>query len=535
MSLNSNREYRDDLKRILKENKMWVKNPAAGRLSLMRAISNAIYFTETRHQEIHRMISTRLHFFLKNHPFRFSKMSDSETLQRFLSNPDLPEFTNMNLEIISTIFKKRFKLFYIEKNTLCSEIFYKKTRNYCSIFRFSENTFAASFDLGFKMSAIFAQDVVLSIVDSLMTGDKFFPKNANKGHFINFEYENQGMSIDSPLKFFDFSFNDSIISTEERENLKIISSSKFSSFDYKNYTNAQISELLATNKQSKAECQTKKLEKLKLIKIKNVDFRDHKSKKIVEFSRKVVEENRGIHQKIPSKVFQNLFKSFPLLRRENLEPSNPKCAINKKEEKQSIIPIDQRSAIDSEKSNIAELPDDILESHHSSNRFNGKSPHIILKNQTSLLEQSNNVGNKNSSRNNWNVYENEEINVFQTISSKKSSNLNRKTILDKAFGLPKYSKNQKFEKEGIFSKGILSYYDNTKGFGIIEVDQKNPDDCTHIYVFRNELEASGIDVISLENKIQKKSLRIQFKTDPANKTRLYKLQARNVRFLETQK
>ena len=146
MNFKPTHEERRYMRQVVKENDMWIKNAGEDHCALMRAISNSIHFTDVRHKEIQKMV---VEYFINNlatQDYKYLKRKDKNSIQRFTSNPELEEFTNLNLEIVSILYQARFKLFFIQDDTLCCLQFFKKTHHSYGIFKFADNLYAAVFD-----------------------------------------------------------------------------------------------------------------------------------------------------------------------------------------------------------------------------------------------------------------------------------------------------------------------------------------------------------------------------------------------------
>ncbi len=185
------------LRDLLDAKGLWVKQSAEGQNSLMRALSNAIYFTEIYHSLIQKVITS---FVRQNRIFvRRSFLISSETLELFLSNPSLPEYESFNLEIAACLFDCRIKLFYSSDISLCSDLFYHKTATTLKLIRIFDNHYSAVFSKDFKRKAVFAQNIVLSIANSAIDSIPFQIQEYNRGKLFNFEYENWARISSTPL------------------------------------------------------------------------------------------------------------------------------------------------------------------------------------------------------------------------------------------------------------------------------------------------------------------------------------------------
>lgn len=188
MKLESETKTNDDfLKQLLKTNQLWIKHSGEGKNSLMRALSNAVYFTEVYHSIIQKIIQS---FVCQN----MSLVADTlnlphSYLQSFLDDPSLPEYESLNLEIAACIFDSRIKLYYTSEMSLCSDLFYRKTKSTIKILRIYDNHYAAVFPSKLREILPEAQNIVLSIVTSVLENGPLELTDFNEGKFINFEFQ----------------------------------------------------------------------------------------------------------------------------------------------------------------------------------------------------------------------------------------------------------------------------------------------------------------------------------------------------------
>lgn len=238
-----NRSYADHLKAAIKENDFWVKRASEGSNSLMRAISNAIYFTEVHHEAIQ---SKAVAYFLGNSnkvSFKFQQYKQPEALKLFIQNPSLPEFESVNLELVCMIYEARIKMYYLHEGNLCSDIHFKKAKKTFRIFRLGDNHYASIFDRSFKNEVIFCQNIVMGVLTAATDKQKFKMEEHNSGKFLNLEYrawqKTSGQERSTSQKnthFNNFSFVDSILGSEKSSSYRhgdmSESSSVSKSFDY---------------------------------------------------------------------------------------------------------------------------------------------------------------------------------------------------------------------------------------------------------------------------------------------------------------
>lgn len=166
----------------------WYKRSPEGRQSLMRALSNALYFTEIYHDEIQRKI---IRFYISNHSYKgFQEyLKTVQSVRLFIENPSLPQFETLNLLIFAHMIRQRVKLYYSDSISLCSQILYSKTPQTLKIVRLFDNHYSALFRNSFEPAAAFIQNILLNIIDSLPGRPRRMLKDFNSGQYINFEFE----------------------------------------------------------------------------------------------------------------------------------------------------------------------------------------------------------------------------------------------------------------------------------------------------------------------------------------------------------
>lgn len=184
----SKQRNRDYIRLILAENGMWIKPSSPGGSSLMRAVSNCLYFTEVFHEQIQQRI---IQFFLENlnrRHFNFYVNKDSAWVRLFVSHPGLPEFEHANIELIACTFWSRIKLYYISNGILCSDMYLAKGLPTLRIFKIVDGHYASLFSSEFGQLAVVAQNVVLSTLESVMNETPYSYQSLNHDKFISFEY-----------------------------------------------------------------------------------------------------------------------------------------------------------------------------------------------------------------------------------------------------------------------------------------------------------------------------------------------------------
>ena len=176
-------------KDMFKEHGLWLKRAPEGSFSLMKALSNALYFSDVYYETLQRQV---FDFLVKNPEYsaNFESLKSIEGLQMFFQNPGLPEFESVNLELAGNMLKTRIKLFFVSELSLCTDLYYQKTKKSIKIFRAGDNHYEAIFPSEFKNSLAFCQNIVLNIQDNALDSNKIDFVDINQGNYINFEYEN---------------------------------------------------------------------------------------------------------------------------------------------------------------------------------------------------------------------------------------------------------------------------------------------------------------------------------------------------------
>lgn len=173
---------------------LWPKRASEGANSLMRAISNAFYFTDIYCDEIQGRM---LEFFVENREkldINFLELNDQESFDLFLQNPSLPEFEHINLELVSRIFNVKIKFYFIDKGILCGNVMAGSYGKNIKILKLFDNHYESALSIQKRDDYVFAQNLALSIVEAAISENRFLFESHNEGRFINIEYENWKLS-----------------------------------------------------------------------------------------------------------------------------------------------------------------------------------------------------------------------------------------------------------------------------------------------------------------------------------------------------
>ena len=601
MHYKPNVEERKYLRQIVSENKVWIKNAREGPASLMRALSSALYFTESRHAEIQAVATD---FVLQNYrvvQFKSLKPNDSAAIIRFSENPELSEFSTLNIEAVSMAYQGRIKLFYVQNNNFCSQVFYKKTSKSCSIFRFNELFYAAVFDKKYKELADTAQNFVLSVVTAALERAPFEYRNHNKGHLINYDYTASTVGGPSSKKgdsektiFFDYSFNKSDLSlTDLSYSFRLSENNSTNSNSVEFYIEGLSSMLRNRHglvKESSSEASDKlpesRLEFLrshaqqsnpknesKLISKELLDFSIfaepesvvNNKNKFSSFANKVMCENNNLQREVTALPIGNLFEF------NNINPNNQSMS---SKQSQSVLEQGEGLLFGDDDATLREPTQDLQsksEIQHpmvlqvikpeSSNLdcilqttmlpiLHPKQPNTqfslmdsfqpILENLPQGLKPTKNENKKeclqsavkHKANSKQNIRDEAEADPFDC------PNEDHNNVMDERLAF-KLSESETLHEKCEFDpnlsvhEGTLAYYDEKKGFGIIQPRQQ--DLCNRkqgIFVFRKELQKAGINVRVLNVGSHETQLKLVFQLERISDFSSQRTRAVNIARLE---
>jgi len=529
MHYKPNVEERKYLRQIVSENKVWIKNAREGPASLMRALSSALYFTESRHAEIQAVATD---FVLQNYrvfQFKSLKPNDSAAIIRFSENPELSEFSTLNIEAVSMAYQVRIKLFYVQNNNFCSQVFYKKTSKSCSIFRFNELFYAAVFDKKYKELADTAQNFVLSVVTAALERAPFEYRNHNKGHLINYDYTASTVGGPSSKKgdsektiFFDYSFNKSDLSlTDLSYSFRLSENNSTNSNSVEFYIEGLSSMLRNRHglvKESSSEASDKlpesRLEFLRSHAQQSNPKNESKliSKELLDFS--IFAEPESVVNN------KNKFSSFAnkvMCENNNLpESSNLDCILQT-----TMLPIlhpkqpnTQFSLMDSFRPILENLPQGLKPTKN--------------ENKKECLQSA--VKHKANSK--QNIRDETEADPFDCPDEDHNNVMDERLAFKLSESETLHEKCE-FDPNLSVHEGTLAYYDEKKGFGIIQPRQQ--DLCNRkqgIFVFRKELQKAGINVRVLNIGSHETQLKLVFQLERISDFSSQRTRAINIARLE---
>lgn len=161
----------------------------------MKAVSDGLFFTTKYHDRILKqcvehltelVLSNELSHKLKH--FR----GNSYLFKDYCDNPSLPGFENINLELISLIYKTQIKVYSVNMDdlTLNATIV---NNNYKSKIELFKNTYGDRYETLYPIENIkniaFSQNILFNMLNGVLNNDQVY-RNINNGIFINIEYEN---------------------------------------------------------------------------------------------------------------------------------------------------------------------------------------------------------------------------------------------------------------------------------------------------------------------------------------------------------
>ncbi len=586
MHYKPNVEERKYLRQIVNENKVWIKNAREGPASLMRALSSALHFTEIRHKEIQ---ATAIKFVLEHYQagqLKHLGRNDSATAKRFAEQPELPEFADLNLEAVSAAYQTRIKLFYVQNDNFCSQVFYKKTSKSFSIFRFNESFYAALFDKQYKQLAGIAQNFVLSIVDGALERAPFQFRNVNNGQYINYDYTAKANTSTSKKdeseqsNFYDYSFNRSECSLNDLSYSFRVSENNSTNSNSVGFYMEGLSSLLRNrhglvresdsdspdnqlksqsdflrNRAEHSRCMneskqlSKELADFSIFAQPEIVTNDQK--KFSNFANKVICENNNLQKEVTSLPMGNLFGFAE-------GPTDRSISI---QHNQSIVEQAGGLLFGDDDATVKEVTQEFPYEQilYNGRRVQGKdvsSSHIKSLSpmnftpiahpkhnqfEFSLMDSFRPVPDNRPIRKDRSLEADDRLNMksSQSENRKRKKNLqnesgNESDQKSNFFQSPNKTINSSMDLDLVFQtsgtdlcqlqcifdpnlsvhKGTLAFYDDKRGFGIIQpekVDIKN--NKQGIFVFRKELQKAGINVRALSGSAPATQLKLAFQLE----------------------
>lgn len=171
---------------LLKENGYrLIKLPEAGN-NIFSALSHMLYFTDMYSERLRRLAIEGLKIHFMSPSAKTKPLLDNCDVARYVSNPRLPQFEPVTLDVISELFDIKIKLYYVNELNLCSDSFNSQGQKSFKLFKvhdFHYEPIVTKRKLG---TAILVQDVLLGIVDNILSNTKGSTKTFNNNCLINF-------------------------------------------------------------------------------------------------------------------------------------------------------------------------------------------------------------------------------------------------------------------------------------------------------------------------------------------------------------
>jgi len=183
---------------LLEENGLYRKRIPKGSNSLLRAISDALFFTQNQHEEVKESLIKHLTQLVASNKLT-SRLNgfkgNSIMLNDFANNPQLPGFEKTILELVSLLHNARVVLYTMnEDNYLSATIFNNNFTRTIEFLRTKTSHYDTVLPKNSVEKMAFCQNIVLNLVDKFAAGssDKALDdlKNLNNNEFVNIPYEN---------------------------------------------------------------------------------------------------------------------------------------------------------------------------------------------------------------------------------------------------------------------------------------------------------------------------------------------------------
>jgi len=187
-------KYDENVNALFDENDLYRKKLPKGPNSLMRAVSETLFFIPHKHEEIQQSVLTYLTQLIGSNKLTArlgSFQENSNMLKDFANNPRLPGFEKTNLELVSLLYKVRVVLYTInEDHYLTATIFNHNCTKTIELLRTKTNQYDPVFNKSFIKKAGICQNIVLNLIDRAVNGSRSSQlKNINNDEFVNISYE----------------------------------------------------------------------------------------------------------------------------------------------------------------------------------------------------------------------------------------------------------------------------------------------------------------------------------------------------------
>jgi len=183
----------EQIDQLLENNNLMRKRLPEEKGSLLKAVSDSLYFTTNFHEETQQNLIKHLKNLIATNklpPKMAMFKGNSILLKDFVMSPHLPGFEKINLELISSLYKVRVIVYgATEDNYLSSMIINQKYHKTIELLRTKNNHYDPVYSLDYMTKAGVCQNIILNLIDQALTGKKDY-KDLNKDNYINYEYNN---------------------------------------------------------------------------------------------------------------------------------------------------------------------------------------------------------------------------------------------------------------------------------------------------------------------------------------------------------
>lgn len=185
----------EQIDELLADNNLNRKRLPEEKHSLLKAVSDVLYFSPHSYTEIQQHLIQHLKSLisLNKLPPKLSMFrGNSVLLKDFTMSPHLPGFEKINLELVSSLYKVRVIIYgTTEDGYLSSMIINSKYTKTVELLRTKNNHYDPVYSVDHLSRAGVCQNIVLNIIEKAFNknGSTAF-KDFNKNKFINYEYKN---------------------------------------------------------------------------------------------------------------------------------------------------------------------------------------------------------------------------------------------------------------------------------------------------------------------------------------------------------
>eukprot|EP01017_Pseudomicrothorax_dubius_P049639 TRINITY_DN925_c0_g1_i3.p1 TRINITY_DN925_c0_g1~~TRINITY_DN925_c0_g1_i3.p1 ORF type:complete len:480 (+),score=117.28 TRINITY_DN925_c0_g1_i3:92-1531(+) len=176
---------------ILEQNHLVKKEIARGPNSLVRALSDALYLTTVHADELQTVLIDKLKGLIQSNklPLRLQYLRNNFSIFKdYASNPGLPGFDKITLEVFSIVFRKKVIVYSISEDYYLSALIINHGWTETVQLLKTAGNYETVYDIQRMSSLTMAQNVVLNIVDRALNGDSNDAlKDINREEYINLE------------------------------------------------------------------------------------------------------------------------------------------------------------------------------------------------------------------------------------------------------------------------------------------------------------------------------------------------------------